>query len=65
MTNLISTFISLRTLLYNKNFYQDFYFNSFIEDKYEYFTFLRKKGIRWYNNYTLKMENLKIKYVKF
>ncbi len=65
MTNLISTFISLRTLLYNKNFYQDFYFNSFIEDKYEYFTFLRKKGIRWYNNYTLKIENLKIKYVKF
>ena len=65
MTNLIGTLISLRSLFYNVNINQDFDFNSFIEDKYEYFTFLRKISFRWYNNITLKFGEFENQICKF
>ena len=52
MTNLIGSLVSLRSLFYNIKENQNFNFNSYIEDKYEYFITLKKRNYDLYNNIT-------------
>ncbi len=65
MTNLLGTLVSLRSLFINDKIHQNYTFNSFIEDKNEYFSTMKKYGYLWYNNISVSFGELEHKIGKY
>ena len=65
ITNLIGTLVSLRALFENAKNEQNYIFNSFINNKNEYFSKMKKYGYLWYNNITVSFGELEHKIGKY